>query len=82
MRNANAAKEELKQMEENKYSEAPSKVMQQYERVFDTNTEFFTSCNPDLIEEALIQHLKEKEQVEPTINKDHYKVKFKLVTKG
>ena len=53
-----------------------------YEKVFSTNTEFYSSCNPDLIEEALLQHLTEKEQVEPQVNKEHYKIKFKLVTKG
>jgi hypothetical protein len=31
MRNANVAKEEMKQMEENKNSDAPSKKMLQYE---------------------------------------------------
>jgi len=47
-----------------------------YERVFSTNTEFYSTCNPDLIEEALVQHLTQKEQVEANVNKDHYKVKF------
>jgi hypothetical protein len=56
--------------------------MHKYEKVFANNTEFFTSCNPDLIEEALVQHLTDKEQVEPTVNGEHYKIKFKLVTKG
>lgn len=35
-----------------------------------------------MIEEALVQHLRDKEQVECTTSKDHYKTKFKLVTKG
>lgn len=61
MRNANAAKEEMKQMEENKYSEGPSKELMLYEKIFAQSTEFFSSCNPDLIEDALVQHLKEKE---------------------
>ena len=51
--------------------------MKDYEKIFGTATEFFSECNPDLIEDALLQHLTEKEQVEPTsVSQDHYKVKF------
>lgn len=69
-------------MEESKHQDGPSKELLQYEKVFGTNTEYYSTCNPDLIEEALIQHLNEKEQVEPKVNKEHYKIKFQLVTKG
>jgi hypothetical protein len=42
----------------------PSKTLQPYERVYDNNTEFFSSYNPDMIEEALLRHLKYTENVE------------------
>jgi len=29
-----------------------------------------------------VQHLKEKEKVDPKVNANHYKIKFKLITKG
>jgi hypothetical protein len=35
-----AAKEELKQMEETKYTAPPSKTLLPYEKVFEVNTEF------------------------------------------
>lgn len=82
MRSGAAGKEEAKQIEESKQQVAPTKEVLAYEKVFAQTTEFYSSCNPDLIEEALVQHLKEKEHVDAKVNKDHYKIKFKLVTKG
>lgn len=76
------ALEEQKMSEESKSELPPSKQLLDYEKVFAQNTEFFSACNPDLIEEALVQHLKEREHVDPKVNKDHYKIKFKLITKG
>jgi len=35
-----------------------------------------------MIEEALIEHLRGKEKIEPTVNKDKYKIKFALDTTG
>lgn len=61
---------------------APLKELRAYERVFNQNTEYYTTCNPDLIEEALVNYLKTNEKVDPKVNADHYKIKFKLVTKG
>lgn len=58
----------------------PSKALDQYEKVFATNTEFFSTYNPDMIEEALLEYLS-KEMIEPKVNKDKYKVKFTLTTK-
>lgn len=61
----------------------PTKNLDPYEKVFAQNTEFFSTYNPDMIEEALLSHLREHKKIEPTkINKDKYKVKFSLVTKG
>jgi len=35
-----------------------------------------------MIEEALIEHLRGKEKIEPSVNKDKYKIKFVLETTG
>jgi hypothetical protein len=35
-----------------------------------------------MIEEALIEHLRGKEKIEPKINEEKYKVKFSLETTG
>jgi len=35
-----------------------------------------------MIEEALIEHLRGKEKIEPNVNKDKYKIKFALDTTG
>lgn len=60
----------------------PQKKLETYEQIFKSKTEFFTTCNPDMIEEALIEHLRNKEKVEPKVNKSKYKIKFSLATKG
>jgi len=60
----------------------PSKQLLAYEKVFKQNTEFFSTCNPDDIEAALVEHLRNREKIEPEVNKDKYKIKFTLVTKG
>ena len=59
----------------------PRKKIDQYEHVFKNNTEFFSSYNPDMIEEALLHHLKYNENVEANANKEKYKIKFTLETK-
>lgn len=58
----------------------PSKNLDAYEKVFATNTEFFSTYNPDMIEEALLEHLK-NEGIEPKVNDKKYKIKFTLTTK-
>jgi len=60
----------------------PQKELLQYEKIFAQNTAYFSSCNPDMIEEALIEHLRNKEKIEPNVNKDKYKIKFALDTTG
>lgn len=57
---------------------APQKELLDYEKVFAQNTEFFSTCNPDTIEEALVEHLRNKMSVEPKVNKDKYKIKYSL----
>jgi len=46
----------------------PQKNMDTYERIFNKNTEFFSTYNPDMIEEALIQYLVDEYKVEPRVN--------------
>lgn len=53
-----------------------------YEQVFSQNTEFFSTCNPDLIEEALIEYLRNKLNIEPQVNGTKYKMKFTIETTG
>ena len=52
------------------------KRLEVYEQLFSHKTEFFSSYSPDLIEEALVCYLR-KDKIEPAINKDKYKIKFK-----
>lgn len=60
----------------------PQKNMDTYERIFNKNTEFFSTYNPDMIEEALIQYLVDEYKVEPRVNQGKYKMKFALQTKN
>jgi len=57
----------------------PSKKMEKYVKVFLNNTEFFTTYNPDMVEEGLLKYLNQM-QVDPNVNKNKYKVKFTLKT--
>mgnify|MGYP000880575130 CR=1 FL=1 len=59
----------------------PKKKLEMYEQVYNNNTEFFSTYNPDMIEEAILHHLKYTENVEADVSKDKYKIKFTLVTK-
>jgi DNA-directed RNA polymerase specialized sigma subunit len=58
----------------------PSKNLEQYEKLFGNNTEFFSTYNPDMIEEAIINYLRKK-KIEPNkVAKDKYKMKFNMET--
>ena len=59
---------------------APQKELLQYEKIFNTNTEFFSSCNPDLIEDQSLVNLKEH-GVQPKISDSKYKLKFDIFSK-
>ena len=54
----------------------PQKALDQYEQIFNQKTEFFSTYNPDMIEEALVQYLHNEYKVEPIVNKNKYKIKF------
>lgn len=56
--------------------EKPKKNMETYEQLFSHRTQFFSTYSPDLIEEALVNFLR-KEKIEPSVNKNKYKIKFK-----
>lgn len=58
----------------------PFKCLEQYEKVFATTTQFFSTYNPDMIEDALKESL-ENQSIEPQINEKKYKMKFELQTK-
>jgi len=63
----------------------PNKELEEYKKIFYSNTEFFSSCNPDVIEEALLNYLNNKDKGELSglkVNEDKYKIKFTLATKG
>lgn len=54
--------------------------MEEYEKIFAQNTEFFSTYNPDMIEEAVLVNLR-GQGVEPYKKcKDKYKIKFTLST--
>jgi len=61
---------------------APQKELLAYEKVFAQNTEFFSTCNPDMIEEVLCEHLRSKMNVEPKLNDQKYKIKYSLEQTG
>lgn len=53
----------------------PQKELDMYEQVFNNNTEFFSTYNPDMIEEAFLQYL-QNDKVEFKVSKNKYKIKF------
>jgi serine/threonine protein kinase len=58
----------------------PMKNMDDYEKVFSTSTEFFSTYNPDMIEDALLEHLRKNMKIEPKVHNSKYKVQFTLST--
>ena len=59
----------------------PKKDLEQYEHVYSQNTQFFSTYNPDMIEEALIEHLRNQVKIEPRVNGNKYKTKFTIASK-
>lgn len=53
----------------------PSKQMDIYDDLVAHKSQFFSSYNPDMIEEALVAYLR-AEKTEPLVSKGKYKVKF------
>ena len=80
MRSAGIDTEEAKFEADAESLMKPKKTLESYERIFANKTEFFSTYNPDMIEEALCEHLRQKENVEPVVNEKKYKTKFTLKT--
>jgi serine/threonine protein kinase len=77
MRSGNACEEE----EESKLDiSKPQKHMESYEKLFAANTEFFSTYNPDMIEDSFCEQLK-KLGVAVKTNDKKYKVKFSMTSK-
>jgi hypothetical protein len=58
----------------------PLKTLEEYEKIFAQNTEFFSTYNPDMIEDSLLDNLRQQ-GIEPFKNtKDRYKLKFTIST--
>jgi len=56
-------------------------VLEDYERVFGNKTQFFSSWEPEMIENMIIDHLRQHMNVEPKkIDANKYKIKFTLNT--
>ena len=56
----------------------PLKEMALYDDSVAHKTQFFSSYNPDLIEDTLVKYVTSKLEVEPLVSKDKYKIKFTL----
>lgn len=52
------------------------KDMEQYDKFVNSKTEFFSTQNPDLIENIFVKYLRNKENVEPVLSKKKYKIRF------
>jgi len=77
MRNAKTNISEEEEKNQTMIDGTPQKQLDQYEKVFSQNTEFYSTYNPDMIEEALISHLRDTMKIEPSkISKEKYKIKF------
>ena len=50
-------------------------------KVFELKTQLFSSYHPDIIEDAILSHLRNVAKIEPKINEKKYKIKFQLVSK-
>ena len=58
----------------------PKKEMDSYEPVFVQNTEFFSTYNPDMVEEAMLNYLRGA-MIEPIVHDSKYKLKFEKIVK-
>jgi len=56
----------------------PSKMLEPFEQAFSNSTAFFSTYNPDMIEEALVKVLR-KEKIEPKVSPKKYKLTFTRV---
>lgn len=80
MRGAKAGAEESKLENSDGSLLKPSKNMEDYEPIFAENTEFFSTYNPDMIEQALIEYIRVDLQREPVVSDTKYKIKFSITS--
>ena len=52
------------------------KDLEQYDKCVTSRTEFFSTQNPDIIEKIFVNYLRNKENVEPVLSKNKYKIRF------
>ena len=57
----------------------PKKKLEEYQKMFDQNTVFFSSYNPDMIEEQLLKAMKAEGVKNMVVNQNKYKIKFEKV---
>ena len=55
------------------------KQLEDYQQVFDQDTVFFSSYNPDMIEDALLKNLKNEGIKNVTVHQTKYKIKFEKI---
>ena len=56
------------------------KGLDAYERIFASNTEFFSTYSPEIIQDAIIMNL-QKNGIKPKVNESKYKLKFNMISK-
>jgi len=78
MRSVAEGGEEAKFEESEFVTIEPKKTLDTYEHVFSQNTQFFSTYNPDMIEDALVEYLKNTLKVEPKLHDKKYKTKFTI----
>ena len=64
----------------NEELDKPLKLMEEFDDSVAQKSQFFTSYNPDLVEDALVAYLASV-KIEPIVSKGKYKVKFTLFAK-
>lgn len=78
MRSANMNPTEQEEAKGDSFkNQKPLKALQPYEKLVGVNTEFFSTYNPDMIEEEIIEYMRDKLLVEPKKrSNDQYKLTF------
>lgn len=73
----------IKEEEKRNSDLKPLKTLEAYNKIFEENTEFFSTYNPDVIEKALLDYLKSQNTpVVPKVSKNKYKMKFEMTSKA
>ena len=81
MRSTHKGGEEAKMDNSDDALRKPQKEIEDYEHVYSQRTQFFSTYNPDMIEEALADYLRNQAKVEPKVHQKKYKCRFTLASK-